>query len=335
MNNNNNKLDVVPGRKITGVVKLVTIAIALGSWGLPVQADGTSTGEKRTSYTISEVVEQSLFGDVYAHPEDWEELELGELFSKGWDKPWTSPPTGAGYAPRHGWLNAYDGVFYRLSLGIFGWQHQQAGGDGYSGSLYSYTSMSERFEMQTNIPFAVANRTVTDSTRETHFGDVMIGPTIMLSESRAVSQSLLLAFRAPTGNSYNGNGVASITPTYQFWANWWEGLVVRGGAGFSVPYAGNLENAGARSTFNGNLAVGYYLTDHDFTPLGDLVWYVAGNFSQTLDHRGPASVSMFSLGPGFRTHIGDNWFLLGSVDVPVTQPQPYDYQVLSALMKVY
>ena len=298
-------------------------------------AANTMSSPNSKLYSIKDVIEESLFGDVYAHPDNWEELGLRDLFRKGWDKPWTSPPTGAGYAPRHGWLNAYDGVFYRLSLGIFGWRHQMHGGDGYTGSLYSYTSLSERFEMQSNIPVAASTQSSSDSGRQTYFGDLMIGPTIMLSETRALTQSLLVAFRAPTGNSYNGNGVAAITPTYQFWGNWWEGLVVRGGAGFNVPYAGNIQDAGARTTFISNLAVGYYFTDHNFTPLGDLVWYVSGNLSQALDNRATTSLATFTLGPGFRTHLGDNWFLLGSVDVPVTFPQPYDYQVLSSIMKVY
>ena len=303
----------------------------------PVQAKEPETGSGTSAtkhYSVGEVIKESLVGDVYAHSENWEELGFRDLFTKGWDKPWTSPPNGAGYAPRHGWLNAYDGVFYRLSLGIFGWQHQLNGGDSYTGSLYSYTSLSERFELQSNIPMA-STRSANDSNRETNFGDLMLGSTLMLSETKAVTQSLLVVFRASTGNRYNGNGVASVTPTYQFWANWWKDLVFRGGAEFSVPYAGNIQDAGARSTFNGNLAVGWYFTGHDAAPFGDLVWYVSGMFNQALDNRAPASTTTFSLGPGFRTHLGDNWFLLGSVDVPVTFPQPYDYQVLSSIMKVY
>jgi hypothetical protein len=46
-----------------------------------------------------------------------------------------SPPTGAGGAPRQGWLNAYEGVFYRLSLGIFGWKHHTNNTDSYTGNL--------------------------------------------------------------------------------------------------------------------------------------------------------------------------------------------------------
>jgi hypothetical protein len=42
-----------------------------------------------------------------------------------------------------------------------------------------------------------------------------------------------------------------------------------------------------------------------------------------------------TLGPGFRSHIVDNWYLLGVVEVPVTYPQPCDYQVVGGIMKVY
>jgi len=39
--------------------------------------------------------------------------------------------------------------------------------------------------------------------------------------------------------------------------------------------------------------------------------------------------------PGFRTHLGQNWYLLGGVEVPVTEPKPFDYQLLTGLMKVF
>jgi hypothetical protein len=106
---------------------------------------------------------------------------------------------------------------------------------------------------------------------ETNFGDFVITPRIILSESKNVTQTFNLNFRTPTGDVFNGNHVASIGPQYNFWANSWKGLVVRGGAGFSVPYAGDITRSGARSTFDANLAVGYYFTPHDYTPVGDMV----------------------------------------------------------------
>ncbi|MEY2679787.1 MAG: hypothetical protein RL661_18, partial [Pseudomonadota bacterium] len=82
----------------------------------------TETKPKK-SHSFTEAMGQSIWGDVYAHPEDWQELSYGDFFSKGWDQPWVSPPNGAGGAPRQGWLLAFEGVFYRLGIGVFGWQH--------------------------------------------------------------------------------------------------------------------------------------------------------------------------------------------------------------------
>lgn len=287
-------------------------------------------------YTFSEAMSESIWGDVYAEPTNWQELSYSDFFSKGWDKPWVSPPTGGGGAPRQGWLNAFEGVFYRLGIAVFGWQHGFLNnGDGYSGNLVNFTPINQRLEIQTEISM-VSNRGLDGTDPRTNFGDFKISSRFMLSETRDVTQTFNVTFRTPTGNSANpGQGVASIHPQYQFWANWWQGLVVRGGVGFSVPYAGSITKSGSRSTFDADLAIGYYFSPHDFTPIGDMVWYVATNFNQAIDNRGPRSTTFVSLSPGFRTHIGQDWYLLGAVEVPVTYPQPYDYQVLGGIMKVY
>jgi hypothetical protein len=284
-------------------------------------------------YSFTETVVESVTGDVYSEPSNWQDLTYSNLFSEGWDKPWASPPNGSGGAPRQGWLNAYDGVFYRLGIAVFGWQHG-LNGDGYTGDLVNYTPLSQRFEIQTDIPM-VSNGGGAGRESQTNFGDLKITPRVILSESKDVTQSFNLTFRAPTGNSFNGNNVASITPQYQFWANAWKGLVVRGGAGFTIPYSGDITKTGARTTFDANLAVGYYMTPHDFTPFGDMVWYLSTNVSQPIDNRAKNSGTFVSLTPGFRSHLGQNWYLLGAVEIPVTNPQPYDYQVLGGIMKVF
>lgn len=287
-------------------------------------------------YTFGEVISESMFGDVYAEPSRWQELGYGNLFSKGWNKPWASPPTGGGGAPRMGWLNAADGVFYRLSLAIFSWQHGPGSyTDGYSGTLTSYTPLSARMEIRTDIGLTSNRGPTGTGNSQTNFSDFVITPRFLLSESKEQTQSLDIGFRTPTGNSYNGQGVASINPQYNFWTNYWKGLVIRGGLGFNVPYSGEIARAGARSTFNANLAAGWYFTDHDAAPFGDLVVYVANNLTQVIDNRGPNSTTTFSMGPGFRDHLGGNWYLLGAVDIAVTHPKTYDYQVQGAIMKVY
>jgi hypothetical protein len=295
----------------------------------------TSGRSSDRSYSFGEAALESLTGDVYSHPDNWQELSYADLFSKGWDKPWVSPPTGGGGAPRQGWLNAYEGVFYRLGISVFGWQHDLANiGDGYTGSLTLFSPLNQRLEIQTDIPMVVSNqRPGTD--HETNFGDFQITPRLMLSESRDVTQTFNITFRTPTGDPSNlGSSIAAVTPNYQFWANWWKGLVVRGGAGFFIPYGGDLNASGARSTFNANIAAGYYFTPHDLTPVGDMVWYLSANLNKTIDDRGP-SRTLVTLSPGFRTHLGQNWYLLGAVEVPVTQPDPFDYQVLGGIMKVF
>jgi hypothetical protein len=294
-----------------------------------------SAVDPNRDYTFTEAMGKSIWGDVYAEPSTWQELSYGDFFSKGWNQPWASPPTGGGGAPRQGWLNAFEGVFYRLGIAVFGWQHDlNNNGDGYSGTLENFTPINQRFEIQTDIGLT-SNRGVSATDPATNFGDFKITPRFLLSETRDVTQTFQVAFRTPTGNPMNGNGVAAIHPQYQFWSNWWQGLVVRGGTGFTIPYAGEISKAGARTTFDADVAIGYYFTPHDFTPIGDMVWYVATNMNQAIDHRAPASTTFVSLSPGFRTHIGQDWYLLGAVEVPVTRPEPFDYQVLGGIMKVY
>ena len=303
------------------------IVLAEGGSSTGLEADTPSSADR--DYSTGEIISESMFGDVYSDPSKWQELSYSDFFTKGWDKPWESPPTGGGGAPRQGWLNAYEGVFYRLSLGIFGWQHHDNSSDGYSGNVVSFTPFNQRFELQTEVP-------VSSNNDETNFGDLRIQGRFLLSETRNVTQTFNINFRIPTGDAINGNDVASIIPQYQFWANWWKGLVVRGGAGFTIPYAGEINQAGARSTFDANFSVGYYMTPHDFTPFGDLVLYLATNVTQAIDDRASGSgTTTVSLSPGFRSHLGLDWYMLGTVEVPVTNPEPFDYQVLFAIMKVY
>jgi hypothetical protein len=104
------------------------------------------------------------------------------------------------------------------------------------------------------------------------------------------------------------------------------------GAGIAIPYT---DTDRTRNALLFNFAIGYYFTPHDFIPLGDLVWYLATNVNQPVDDRGSKDTSV-TLTPGFRTHLGSNWYLLGGIEVPVTtDPVPFDFQVLAGLMKVF
>ena len=48
------------------------------------------------------------------------------------------------------------------------------------------------------------------------------------------------------------------------------------------------------------------------------------------DNRGPNTTTL-TFTPGFRTYVGWNLYWFGGVELPVTQPKPFDYQVLTEL----
>jgi hypothetical protein len=309
---------------------------------------GTTRAQQPSEYTWREAIKESMFGDVYANPDRWKPLSLGEFFTEGWSTPWVSPPNGSGGAPRQGWLNADDGVFYRLAVGTFGYSRDfQNNGNQYIGLLQGYLPFNARFEVRLDVPFVTSNRT-TGNDYHTGFGDVRITPRFLLSESKDVTQSFNVTIRTPSGQGFNGNGVFSVSPDYEFWANWWRGLVVRGGAGMVFPDHGSggrtafgadigtgspSPGGGPRTSFVANVAPGYYFTPHDLAPFGDLVWYVSANLTQLTDSG--AKTTTVTMAPGFRDYLGWNWYLLGAVVVPVTNPQSFDYQVQAALMWVF
>ena len=103
------------------------------------------------------VVWESLAGNVY-EPGRWRPLDWRTLFSDGWNEAWASPPNGEGGAPRQGWLNAYDGVFYRLFLLTFNYAHDvdDHGGDNYLAGLTAYTPLNRRFQLRWDVPFVTS-----------------------------------------------------------------------------------------------------------------------------------------------------------------------------------
>lgn len=274
---------------------------------------------------------QSLFGDVYTEPPNWHPLPARTFFTEGWNEPWVSPPTGEGGAPRQGWLNSFDGVFYRLGVltgGVAGDFNEN--GNQYNLGLTLYTPLNARFELQFDIPFLVSNRGGTNNDYQTNFGDILIHTRFLISESRNFTQSFNVGFRIPSGHDVNGNGFAAVNPDWEFWWNIWSKFVLRGGAGFSFPYT---DTDRTRTAFLGNLAFGYYFTPHDWAPLGDLVFYVATNINQPLDSGSKEPGVTFT--PGFRTHLGRNWYLLGGIELPTTDGTPFNFQVLGGLIKVF
>ena len=287
-------------------------------------------GQTRENLSFLEVVEESFFGD----PTDpWRPLSLSTFFTEGWNEPFDYPVDGSGGAPRQGWINSLDGVFYRLWF--LSYRHTQNFHDNGNQDIARYTlfaPVSRRFQIRFDVPFFVSNRGGQNNDYHNNFGDFVISPRFLLSESQDFSQILGVSIRTPTGEKENGNDVTSVTPEYEFWSNVYKAWVMRGGIGTTLPTQSNR----GRYSFNYNFAIGTYLTPHDRTPFGDLTLYVAANGLTTLDNRA-SDVDFFSLTPGFRSHMGHDWYLLGGVEFPLTGPNSasFDYEPNVWVMNVF
>jgi hypothetical protein len=60
---------------------------------------------------LLDLIRESMF----AKRDDlWRPLPLRTFFSEDWNEPWSASPRSSTGAPRQAWINAFDGVFYRL-----------------------------------------------------------------------------------------------------------------------------------------------------------------------------------------------------------------------------
>ena len=304
-------------KMLFGIIPMYLFSVATFAMAEP---PGSETLSAQHHSSFIETVEESLFGDPTG---PWRPLPLSTFFSEGWDEPFDYPVDGSGGAPRQGWINALDGVFYRLWF--LSYSHTRNLVNNGNQDIASYTlfaPINRRFQFRFDVPFFVSNRVGPTNSYNNNFGDVVISPRFLLSESQDVTHILAVPIRTPTGKRENGNDVTSITPQYEFWANVYKAWVVRGGIGTTFP----IQTRHWRYTFNYNIAVGTYLTAHDRTPFGDFTVYVAGDGFKTIDDRAP-DVDFFSLTPGFRSHVGRDWYLLGGVEVPLTGPNSASFDV--------
>ena len=262
----------------------------------------------------------------------WRPLTFGSFFSEGWNEPWADCPAGqSGETPRHGWLGAFEGTFYRLWLVNGTYQNdlnKPFGGNGYGGNFAAFVPFSRRFEVYFNAPFISANGTE-DRTNgyQSDFGDLQVAASFLLSESAACTQLFTLGATLPTGRPETGGGVTSIFPRYSFWGNPGGSWVVRGGAGVNVP----LTDSSGLTTMNTSAAVGRYFRPHD-VPFGDLVFYVNCNVVTPLEGHQPTTVGV---GPGTRFQIAGNWYFLNYLEVQVAGGKPFDFQVQAAIVKAW
>lgn len=309
-------------------VVLVTVVAAgqerLGQTEVPDDAETSEEAQPSgTRRRPCEVVRESIFGSGTDEP--FTPLLLGTLFTDGWDDPWIAPPSDSDMPVRQGWVNAPDGLFFRNLV----WTYQNTAnipGDRTANlGLFQFQSpLSRRLWMTLDIPYV----TTLSAPNAASFGDLNLGTRVMLRETRRVSIIAGLGTRMPTGQLSTGTGLARLNPNLQFWAHLAGRWSMRGGAGVDIP----LNNFDVLPTnFVTNIAVGETITGHDVPIFGDFQYYVTATLRNNL-----SSVSVptyFSLTPGFRTHLGGEYYLASGIEVPLTQPHPFGERFTVFLVK--
>lgn len=287
------------------------------------------------------IVRESLLGRL--RPDLWSPLTLENFFDDGWDEQYAPVPHDT---PRQTWINNADGAFYRLYVFSFSDMINIPGavnGNGFNGSFFLFTPLSRRFEIGWFIPWVTASPA--EQRNFGRFGDLTVAPRFLLEESKRLTVTANLYVRTPTGEPINGNGVTSFSPDIEFWANPVDRWVIRGAAGFTAPlgysgskaallaanpWSGFNANPGAFNSFDSRLAIGKYITPSDAAHFSDLVLELSANLHTQL---GGGKATYFSLTPGFRFGVGQDYYFLGGVEVPMVGPLPFTAQPIVQIIK--
>ena len=161
------------------------------------------------------MIRESMFGN---QSDLWRPVPLSTFFSEGWLKPWYNYPRSTTGVPRQAWINAYEGVFYRLWFLDFTYvNNTRQNGNAYLGSFTIFTPISQRFQFLFSVPFIQSDKGGLSNTYHGNFGDFAVSPRFLLSETQDFSQVVECIVRTPTGSTVNGNGQTTLTPQYDFW----------------------------------------------------------------------------------------------------------------------
>ena len=288
------------------------------------------------------VARESIFDAT--KDDTWRPLSLRTFFTEGWDEAWVPEPDGSGDS-QQGWINAADGNFYRLHFLSYTFTNRLGRADGHTGSYTLYTPLSRRLELITNVPFITSQPTLTVG-RQTFpnpnpqpsprpnpyatsagFGDVTFTPRVMLLENDSFTMVAQTSIQTPSGYTRTGSGQSIVTPGVQFWWNFAESWVLRGG--FSSAIGTNRQAGG--TTLVSQMAIGKVLTPDNIPIFGDFTIYLSANVFNTVS----ASRTLASLTPGFRTHLGKGYYALGGVEIPVTGARPYEESASFWFMKTF
>ena len=299
-------------------------------------AYGGAPAARKVELGLFDTIAESLFG--HPDPDTWRPLPFSSFFSEGWNEAWVPSPAGSGGAPRQGWINAMDGNLYRLGFFSFGEAFNNAPkGNAYFGSYTLLTPLSRRLMVITNIPFVIRNNSVsgepllnpgnpTPTTSHTGFGDISFTPRFLLHETKDFSVTTELAVVVPTGTPPLAGKTTTLVPAIGFWNNFAGGWVVRGGVGLGIPMNGTGDNLISQ------LAIGNTFTDHDVRLFGDFTCYLSAVANTPLSNGSQTGVT---LTPGMRTHLGNDWYFLAGLPVPVTNQRVGDIGMIFWFMKAW
>jgi hypothetical protein len=296
-----------------------------------------------------EVIHESIFGA--ASTEEWHPLSLLTFFSEGWDEAYVRSPEGTNEAPKQNWFGASDGVFVRLnSLNFYYTNHlttnlgllltqlpwapvkPNTNGNEYFATYNLYLPLNQRLELLVVVPFIASNKTSPTGHYVGNFGDLTFSERFRLVEQRNFSLQGVLTERTPTGQKVNGNDIAFITPNLEFWWNFAPKWVLRGGTGINI----DTGRKSATDVYFNNLAMGRYLTTKDARIFKELVVHVAvATVSDVLGRKN--HITDLYIAPGLRFGLDrdQKWYVIGAIHVPVSGPQPYDWQSSFALLRNY
>lgn len=278
------------------------------------------------------VAMESIFGE--ADSKNWRPLSFQTFLREGWNEPFVFTPRSTSGAPRQAWVNSFDGGMYRSWLNAFGYRQNVAGnGDSYFADWTAFIPLNRRLNLQLDVPYVKTNKAGVQNQYLTQFGDLNLTARLLLSESRDTTILAAASTSIPTGQTATAGGTTQLGYGLQFWHSMNCRWVVRGGINAVVPV--NERPAGIRTSGNVNFAIGKYITEPGTPIFGDMVVYTSTNFISTLDNTGPNN-SFFSITPGYRAEISNNWYHMAGVEIPmIGGPSHYNIGMQFWLLKVY
>lgn len=278
-------------------------------------------------YGILEILYVSMLGKQPDPERTWTPLTVSDIH-EGWFDPWIAPPNGSGGSLRQGWINIQDPYFNRMVVGTTAFTKGTPGTpDQYTGGFIYETPITRRYlfgVVLNNLQTGPASATL-------RFGDITLENRFLLEETVDTTLSFNFNVRIPSGDPSIGGGRTILNPYLALYQDLGRGFSVRLVEGAYVPVDSRPDSIEA-SAFT-QLGLGQTLLPHDVPLLGDFTYFLVANFQHDWKDNGVPNHTIVSLTPGFRTHLGHNFFLLAGVQLPVTSPRPFDEQVTVFVVK--